>query len=43
MVSHRMQGGRKLFYGGGRGAEQKCRSPWLADDKKLKKALAKTP
>ena len=30
------QGRRKLFYGGG-GGEQKCWSPWLTDDEKLKK------
>ena len=27
----------------GLGDELKCRPPWLKDDKKLKKTLAKTP
>ena len=38
----RFQGRRKLFYWGA-GAEQKCRPPWLAEDKKWKKHWLKLP
>ena len=36
-----MQDRRNLFYG--ERAESKCQPPWMADDEKLKKTLAKTP
>ena len=36
-----VQDRRNLFYG--EGAESKCQPPWMADDEKLKKTLAKTP
>ena len=36
-----MRDRRNLFYG--ERAESKCQPPWMADDEKLKKTLAKTP